>query len=77
LVRNRFQRWVGRRSGASGVHRGRRSFAIRSLHNIHASFNRQHPSILRIRIYSSQLRAFMRLSLTPVTIDFLPTDCTS
>jgi hypothetical protein len=76
LVRNRFQRWLGRRTDASGVHRGRRSFAR---HACYASFIGQHADGISFCIFHGidQLRAFMCLSLTPVRIDFSPTDCTS
>jgi len=69
MVRDRFQRWVGRCTDASGVHRGRCSFATVPLHASNASnasFIGQQPHSICICI--GQLRAFMRLSLTPVTI---------
>jgi hypothetical protein len=72
MVCDRFQRWIGRRNDASGVYRGWRSFARHPVLACNASFIRQQPSSLDLCI--GQLRAFMRLSLTPVTIEISPTD---
>jgi hypothetical protein len=66
MVRDRFQRWVGRCTDASGVHRGRCSFATVPLYACNASYIGQQSNSIYICI--GQLRAFMRLSLTPVTI---------